>query len=286
MHTDNSDDPKPSSFFEKITNLFHEEPQSRQDLIHIFHEYENDSLIDHATRDMLEGVMKISEKRVREIMIARAQIHTISIDDSLDSIIELITTTTHSRYPVISADKDHIEGILHAKELLRYLKLDAPDFALTSILRPAVIVPESKRVDRLLKEFREKRYHMAIVVDEFGGVSGVVTIEDILEEIVGEIEDEFDKEEQTIRQLNRHIYNIDPLTSIEDFNLTFHTNFVCDEFDTIGGLIMADLSHVPNKGEELSINDYQFKVTSAENRRILQLQVTIPETAPLPDIHD
>lgn len=162
--------------------------------------------------------------------------------------------------------------------MLRYLGSDSEPFDIQQVIRPAVVVPESKRVDRLLKEFREERYHMAIVVDEFGGVSGLVTIEDILEEIVGEIEDEFDDEDELdIRKLSKHTFSIKALTTIDDFNEQFDTQFSTEEVDTIGGLVMTAFGHLPSRGEMVEIEGYLFKIMAADNRRIMQLQVTIPE---------
>lgn len=222
--------------------------------------------------------------RVRDIMIPRSQMVTVDRSDDLDALVNLITDAAHSRYPVISEDKDHVEGILLAKDLLKYLGSDCAPFDIEQVIRPAVVVPESKRVDRLLKEFREERYHMAIVVDEFGGVSGLVTIEDILEEIVGEIEDEFDDEEELdIRKLSKHTYSVKALTTIEEFNGSFKTSFSDEEVDTVGGMVMTAFGHLPSRGEVVDIEGYSFKVTSADNRRVLQIQVTVPDEEPLPE---
>ncbi|MDP2532155.1 CNNM family magnesium/cobalt transport protein CorC [Photobacterium damselae subsp. piscicida] len=282
-NTQNSEGPSRKSFFERIGQLFQGEPQNREELVEVFRDSEENALIDHDTRDMLEGVMEISEMRVRDIMIPRSQMTTIERSQKLEDLVDLIVDAQHSRYPVISDDKDYVEGILLAKDLLRYLLPDSDAFDIDKVLRPAVVVPESKRVDRLLKEFREERYHMAIVVDEFGGVSGVITIEDILEQIVGEIEDEFDDdEEQDIRQLSKHSYSVKALTTIEDFNELFHTNFSDQEVDTIGGLVMTSFGHLPSRGEVVELDGYAFKVTAADNRRVIQLQVTVPNDAQLP----
>ncbi|HIF9063160.1 TPA: CNNM family magnesium/cobalt transport protein CorC [Photobacterium damselae] len=282
-NTQNSEGPSRKSFFERIGQLFQGEPQNREELVEVFRDSEENALIDHDTRDMLEGVMEISEMRVRDIMIPRSQMITIERSQKLEDLVDLIVDAQHSRYPVISDDKDHVEGILLAKDLLRYLLPDSDAFDIDKVLRPAVVVPESKRVDRLLKEFREERYHMAIVVDEFGGVSGVITIEDILEQIVGEIEDEFDDdEEQDIRQLSKHTYSVKALTTIEDFNELFNTNFSDEEVDTIGGLVMTSFGHLPSRGEVVELDGYAFKVTAADNRRVIQLQVTVPNDAQLP----
>ncbi len=280
-----SEGPSRKSFFERLGQMFQGEPKDRQELVDVIRDSEINDLIDHDTRDMLEGVMEISEMRVRDIMLPRSQMVTIERTDDLDTLIALITDAQHSRYPVISEDKDHVEGILLAKDLLKYLGSNSSPFDIEEVIRPAVVVPESKRVDRLLKEFREERYHMAIVVDEFGGVSGLVTIEDILEEIVGEIEDEFDDDEQVeIRKLSKHTYSVKALTTIDDFNDTFKTQFSDDEVDTVGGLVMTAFGHLPTRGEVVEIGNYNFKVTAADSRRVIQLQVTIPDMETLPEI--
>ncbi|MPX91644.1 CNNM family magnesium/cobalt transport protein CorC [Salinivibrio sp. VYel1] len=279
-NSQNSDGPSRKTFFERLGQFFQADPKDRQELVDLFRDSEQNALIDHDTRDMLEGVMQISDMRVRDIMIPRSQMVIVERSQSLEAIINIIIDAQHSRYPVISDDKDHVEGILLAKDLLRYLRPDAEDFDIEKVLRPVVVVPESKRVDRLLKEFQEERYHMAIVIDEFGGVSGVVTIEDILEEIVGEIEDEYDdEEEQEVRQLSRHTFSVKALTTLEDFNEHFGAQFQDDVVDTIGGLVMTSFGHLPDRGEEVDIGDYHFKVTAADSRRIIQLQVTVPDSS-------
>jgi magnesium and cobalt transporter len=289
MNEDNapSEGPSRKSFLERLGQMFQGEPKDRQELVDVIRDSEVNELIDHDTRDMLEGVMQIAETRVRDIMIPRSQMVTIEKDQNLDQLVALITDAAHSRYPVISEDKDHVEGILLAKDLLKYLGSDSAEFDINEVIRPAVVVPESKRVDRLLKEFREERYHMSIVVDEFGGVSGLVTIEDILEEIVGEIEDEFDdEEEQDIRKLSKHTYSVKALTTIDEFNETFDTAFSDEEVDTIGGMVMTSFGHLPSRGELVEIDGYTFKVTAADNRRVVQLQVTVPEDEPHPQSED
>lgn len=273
-----SEGPSRKSFFERLAQLFNGDPKDKQELVDVIRDSEVNDLIDHDTRDMLEGVMEIADQRVRDIMLPRSQMVTVERTHNLDELIGIITDAQHSRYPVINEDKDHVEGLLLAKDLLGYLGSDSAPFDIEQVLRQAVVVPESKRVDKLLKEFREERYHMAIVVDEFGGVSGLVTIEDILEEIVGEIEDEFDdEEEQDIRKLSKHTFAVKALTPISEFNDTFGTDLDDDEVDTIGGLVMTRFGHLPSRGEIVEIDELSFKVTSADNRRIIQLQVTVPE---------
>ncbi|MGL5432405.1 MAG: CNNM family magnesium/cobalt transport protein CorC [Plesiomonas shigelloides] len=288
-HSQNTDGPsqKKGFFSQLLTQLFHGEPKNRDELFEVLRDSEQNELIDQETREMIEGVMEISELRVRDIMIPRSQIVTLKVNQSLDECIDVIIQSAHSRFPVISEDKDHLEGLLMAKDLLPFMRSDAEPFAISKVLRPAVVVPESKRVDRMLKDFRSQRYHMAIVIDEFGGVSGLVTIEDILEEIVGEIEDEYDEEDdRDIRQLSRHTFAVNALAPIDEFNDAFGTHFSDEEVDTIGGLIMQSFGHLPARGEQVTIDGYQFKVTMADSRRIIQVRVTIPDDAPQPDLAD
>ncbi len=268
-----------STFFQNIYNrFFQNDPQNREDLVEVIRDSAENDLIDDDTKEMIEGVIEISELRVRDIMIPRAQMVFIEAGQPLDSCVDTIIETAHSRFPVIRGEKDAIEGVLLAKDLLKYLRSDSQPFEMAEILRPAVIIPESKRVDRMLKEFRAERFHMAIVVDEFGAVSGLVTIEDILEQIVGDIEDEFDEEEaEPIRRLSKHSYAVSALTDIEDFNEFFGTNFEDEEADTIGGLIMQAFEHLPQKGETIKLDEIEFKITSADTRRLLQVRATISD---------
>lgn len=268
-------------FFQSLFGRFFQgELKNREELVEVIRDSEQNDLIDQNTREMIEGVMEIAELRVRDIMIPRSQIIFIEDQQDLNTCLNTIIESAHSRFPVIADadDRDNIVGILHAKDLLKFLREDAEVFDLSSLLRPVVIVPESKRVDRMLKDFRSERFHMAIVVDEFGAVSGLVTIEDILEQIVGDIEDEFDEEEiADIRQLSRHTYAVRALTDIDDFNAQFNTDFDDEEVDTIGGLIMQTFGYLPKRGEEIILKNLQFKVTSADSRRLIQLRVTVPD---------
>ena len=267
------------SWLSKLKLTFTGEPQSKQDLVEVITEAEQRELIDPQTREMIEGVIGVNEMRVRDIMIPRAQMTTIDIEQNVEEFLPVMLESAHSRFPVISEDKDHIEGILLAKDLLSYAFNPEREFQLRDILRPAVIVPESKRVDVLLKEFRQQRYHMAIVVDEYGGVSGLVTIEDILEIIVGEIEDEYDTEEDgtdDIRPLNKYTYSVKALTPVEEFNRFFETGFSEEEADTIGGIVLKAFGHMPSTNDEIAIGDIQFKITHSDKRRLVQLKVTVP----------
>lgn len=268
-----------------LNQLFSSEPQNRDELITLIREAQENQLIDPDTLDMIEGVMDIAEQRVRDIMIPRTQIVPIKLNYTLTECLNIIFEYGHSRYPVISDDRDHIEGILLAKDLLIFMQQGNESFDLKKILRPAVIVPEGKRVDHMLKEFRMQRYHMAIAIDEFGGVSGLVTIEDILELIVGDIEDEYDEiEDRNIRKLSPSVFTVKALTTIEDFNEIFSTHFSDEDVDTVGGLVMQYFGRLPVKGETVTIEGYQFKVALADKRRIIQLHVTLPDNVPEPDL--
>ncbi|MBF0784199.1 magnesium/cobalt transporter CorC [Muribacter muris] len=277
QHSVNTLDKKP--FFKSLfSGLFQQEPKNREDLVEVIRDSAENELIDSDTKEMIEGVMEISELRVRDIMIPRPQIVSIDANQPLEQCVDIIIESAHSRFPVIRDGKETIEGILLAKDLLKYLRSDSEPFDMEAILRPAVIVPESKRVDRMLKEFRSERFHMAIVVDEFGAVSGLVTIEDILEQIVGDIEDEFDEEEiEPIRQLSQHTYAVSALTDIEKFNQQFAVQFDDEEVDTVGGLVMQAFGHLPKRGEEIELKGMVFKVTSADSRRLIQLRVKVSD---------
>ncbi|OCG31094.1 magnesium/cobalt efflux protein [Gilliamella sp. Choc4-2] len=284
MSDDNHRSPK-KGFALWLNQLFNSEPKDKEELIEVIREAEENDLIDPDTLDMIEGVMDIAEQRVRDIMIPRSQIITIKDNYTLDECLDIISEHGHSRYPVISEDRDHIEGILLAKDLLIFIRQGVDNFDLKKILRPTVVVPESKRVDHMLKEFRMQRYHMAMAIDEFGGVSGLVTIEDILELIVGDIEDEYDEiEDRDIRRLTQSVYTVKALTPVEDFNEIFATKFSDDDMDTIGGLVMQHFGRLPLRGESITIDGYQFKVTIVDRRRIIQLHVTIPEGATVPNL--
>lgn len=267
------------SWLDKLVQTFNAEPKSKEALVEIISDAEQREVIDPQTREMIEGVMGVNEMRVRDIMIPRAQMMTINIDESVEEFLPVMLESAHSRFPVINEDKDHIEGILLAKDLLAYAFIPGKEFHLKDVVRPAVIVPESKRVDVLLKEFRQQRYHMAIVVDEYGGVSGLVTIEDILELIVGEIEDEHDIDENDtddIRPLNTYTYSVKSLTPIEDFNQFFETQYDVEQADTIGGIVLKAFGHMPMTDDEIEIDGLVFKITNSDKRRLLQLKVTLP----------
>jgi magnesium and cobalt transporter len=268
-----------SGILDKIGHFFQGEPKNQSELLAIIDDAKQRQIIDHKTKEMIKGVLDVSNLRVRDIMIPRSQMVTLCLHQSVDEILPQVIESAHSRFPVITEDKDHIVGLLLAKDLLKFgFNQQDNDFKIEDILREAVVVPESKRLDTLLKEFRSQRYHMAIVVDEYGGVSGLVTIEDILEVIVGEIEDEFDEiDAEEIRQIGKKTYTVNALTSVDDFNEYFATDYNTEEQDTIGGLLIHKLGHLPGRGESINIGEYKFKVTNADSRRLIQLQVRIPK---------
>ncbi|TEW56637.1 magnesium/cobalt transporter CorC [Psychromonas sp. RZ22] len=264
---------------DKIGNLFQGEPKSQDELLDVIDSAKQRQVIDQKTKEMIKGVIDVSKMRVRDIMIPRSQMVTLGLHQSVEEFLPEIIESAHSRFPVITEDKDHVVGLLLAKDLIKYgFSSNADDFKIDEILREAVVVPESKRLDTLLKEFRSQRYHMAIVVDEYGGVSGLVTIEDILEVIVGEIEDEFDNEEEDeIRKIGKRTYTVSALTTLADFNDHFKTDYNIEGQDTIGGLILHELGHLPGRGEKITIAEHKFKITNADNRRLVQLQVRTPK---------
>jgi hemolysin (HlyC) family protein len=281
-----SDDKPPSSngadtknWFDKITELFQDSPQDRDGLIEILKTAEQDSLINPELLSMMIGVMHISELQARDIMIARPQIVVVSEGMDLAQILESVVESGHSRFPVIGDNRDDIEGIMLAKDLLHFTAQSAlgekEKFALKDFLRPAVIIPESKRLDTLLKEFRTNRNHMAMVVDEYGSVVGLVTIEDVLEQIVGEIEDEYDidGEEETIQVMSDREWVVKGQTEIEEFNQYFSASLDEQAFDTIGGLLTQSFGHVPTTEESISLDQFKFEIINADTRRVKLVRV-------------
>lgn len=240
--------------------------------------------LDAEEKSMLSGVLEVSETQVRDVMIPRSQMVVIDIDDSFDESLKLIVESGHSRFPVMGDDRDEVLGILLAKDLLRYFGSDAAmELNLRRLLRPAAVIPESKRLNALLKEFRDSHNHMAIVVDEYGGVAGLLTIEDVLEEIVGDIDDEHDHEEDAFIRPDgdrngRPVFAVRALTRIEDFNEYFSCEFADEEYDTIGGLVLHELGRLPRRGEQVQFGGFRFAVTKADQRRIDALQVQRDES--------
>jgi magnesium and cobalt transporter len=254
-------------------------PRNREQLIQLLRTAKQRQLLDAQALKMIEGVLQISDRHVRDIMVPRAKMTAISNLASLPELLPIVTESGHSRFPVINNDKEVI-GLLLAKDLLKYNPLVSTDntdnFNISTIIRPPVFIPESKRLDSLLEEFQHKHYHMAIVVDEYGIVSGLITIEDVLEEIVGEIEDEYDDDEEIFVQAqNPHQFIVKALMPIEDFNSYFKAKFTTEQFDTIGGFIANRFGYLPKRGASMTLSTFQFKVLRADNRQIRLLQVTV-----------
>lgn len=265
------------SWLERLSTALLREPQDREQLIGLLRDAQQRELLDAEALAMIEGVLQVSTMRVRDIMVPRSQMVVIDFDAKLSEVLPIFIETGHSRFPVIGEHRDHAVGIILAKDLLAYhFKMRAEPFDITSIMRPPFFVPESKRLDVLLREFRLSHNHMALVVDEYGGIAGLVTIEDVLEEIVGDIEDEYDTDEEpNIKKHADGYYFIKALTPIEEFNEFFSESINDEEFDTIGGLVVSKLGYLPKRGEILEIGLYQFKVLQADNRRIRLLRVKI-----------
>src|SRR5499427_3516557 len=262
------------TLFERLSAFLTREPEDREELLDLLHGAFERKLLDGDALSMIEGVLQVSEMTVRDIMIPRAQMDVVSIEDDPAEFIPLVLETRHSRFPVIGENKDDVIGILLAKELLNWYR--SPEtFNLHDTLRPAVFVPESKRLNVLLRDFRANRNHIAIVVDEYGGVSGLVTIEDVLEQIVGDIEDEydFDESEDNIIAEAGGRHRVKAQTEIADFNAHFGADFADDEFDTVGGLVLQAFGRLPKRGETATIGDFLFRVVRADSRRLYTLQV-------------
>ncbi len=266
--------PERPKLLERLTALLTREPEDREDLLDLMRGAYERRLLDADALSMIEGVLAVSEATVRDIMIPRAQMDCVSIDDDPPDFLPVILETKHSRFPVIGESKDDVIGILLAKELLNYYA-NPEGFVLRDTLRPAVFVPESKRLNVLLREFRANRNHIAIVVDEYGGVSGLVTIEDVLEQIVGDIEDEYDFDESidnVIPEANGR-FRVKAQTEIADFNAHFGTSFENEEFHTVGGLVLKAFGRLPKRGEMTTLEGFRFRVLRADSRRLHTLQV-------------
>ncbi|GGY00382.1 HlyC/CorC family transporter [Vogesella alkaliphila] len=270
---DYSSKPAPN-WFERLLNRFTHEPEDREELVSQLHAAFERNVLDAEALSMIEGVLSFSERTVREVMVQRSQMDVIRLSEPMEKLLSHVIEAGHSRFPVIGEDKDDVQGILLSKDLLRYF-LTPNDFDLQKTLRPVVFVPESKRLDGLLREFRATKTHMAIVVDEYGGVSGLITIEDVLEVIVGDIDDEHDliESEDDIVPVRGERYRVLATTSIEDFNDFFECALPDDEVDTIGGLVTANLGYVPVRGEGLQLQDWHFTVIRADSRRLQALLV-------------
>ena len=266
------------SWLERISSAFSGEPDTREDLVAVLRDAQGNGLIDADSLRMMEGALSVSELSVGDVMVARAQMVSLPADARFIDLMKQVVESGHSRFPVHGEDRDEILGILLAKDLLRGVVADNGPGDIHSLLRPAVLIPESKKLNLLLKEFRLSRNHMAIVVDEYGGVAGLVTIEDVLEQIVGKIDDEHDDAEDGSALIAAQAdgqYVVDALTPIGDFNERFGAGFPDDEYDTIGGLVTEAIGHLPEVGEELTLDRFEFRVIRADARRVRAFQVAV-----------
>ncbi len=272
------------AWLKRISQRFRSEPEDKAQLVELLQESNKRRLLDHDTLSMIEGAMQVSEMRVRDIMVPRAEMVVLRRDDTLEEILPVAVESAHSRFPVIGDDKGEVVGILLAKDLLAWCQsADQRRFQIRDLLRSAVFVPESKRLNVLLQEFRASRNHMAIVIDEYGAAAGLVTIEDVLEQIVGEIEDEHDYDEggNIFRRSNQE-YMVKARTEIGEFNDCFDSNLQDDEFDTVGGLVVNAFGHLPKKDESVDIGHFRFRVMRADSRRLHLLSLTLLQSAAPP----
>jgi hemolysin (HlyC) family protein len=267
-------------WLKRLAQGFGGEPQNRQELLAMLREAGERGLLEPDALTMLEGVLEVGDLQVRDIMIPRAQMVFVRRDDPFSKLLPVVVESGHSRFPVMDEDRDDIVGILLAKDLLRLCQTEARErFDIREYMRPAVFVPESKRLNVLLKEFRRNRNHMALVVDEYGGVSGLVTIEDVIEQIVGDIDDEFDVEDDhNIRKEAERQFTVRGVTRIDEFNEYFGAHLSEEEgFDTVAGLLMKEFGRLPRRGDSASIDGFEFRVTRADRRRIDTLRVVPPK---------
>jgi magnesium and cobalt transporter len=273
---------KRRSWLDRICSMLSGEPSTREDLVELLRDAQADGLIAADTLRMMEGAIAVSDLTVGDVMIPRAQMIALSADERFLTLMKQVVESGHSRFPVHGEHRDEILGILLAKDLLRGVVADHDPAHGTGkvreLLRPAVLIPESKKLNVLLREFRQSRNHMAIVIDEYGGVAGLVTIEDVLEQIVGEIDDEHDEAEDTTALIAAQAdgqFVVDALTPIADFNSRFGADFDDDEYDTIGGLVTAAIGHLPEAGEELTLGRFSFRIARADARRLLALHLSV-----------
>jgi len=269
-----SDPSSSKGWLERLVKTFSGEPQNTEQLIALLRNLKTDHLINADALFMIEGVLQVAEMKVRDIMIPRSQMTILDYEYSLDEIIDKITESGHSRFPVIDDDKDDVVGILLAKDLLQFCPKSALDFEYDDYIRPAIFIPESKQLNDLLKEFRRNRNHMAVVLDEYGGVSGLITIEDVLEQIVGDIDDEHDDDEEIdIREHAEGRYSVRALTPLSDFNEYFKLNLKHEKIETIGGYISSKMGTVPKRGDVFDMDALSFKVLNADARQVHLFQV-------------
>jgi magnesium and cobalt transporter len=270
-------EPAKPSLLERLSSILLREPEDREQLIELLHSAFERRLLDAEALSMIEGVLQVSETQVRDVMIPRSQMDMIDVAESPEKFIPFVIEKAHSRFPVFEDNRDNVIGILLAKDLLRFYAEE--DFNVREMLRPAVFVPEAKRLNVLLKEFRANRNHIAIVVDEYGGVSGLITIEDVIEQIVGDIEDEydFDETEDNILADRSGRYRVKAITEIGDFNNHFNSNFSDEDYDTVGGMVVGRFGRLPKRGETMVIDGFTFQVLRADSRKVHSLLVERPK---------
>ena len=269
-------DPRPKSWIDKIAQVFSDEPTDTKSLLELLRNAEQDQLLDADALTIIEGALQVSSLQVRDIMIPRSQVVNVPAKLSPNDIIHLVTKASHSRFPVTGETVDDVMGILLAKDLLPLiLNSQIEDLDIKNIVRPATFVPENRRLNIMLKEFRETRQHMAIVIDEYGSVSGVVTIEDVLEQIVGEIEDEYDVDDESyIKKFDDENHIVKAITPMDEFNEYFGTKFTDQEFTTVGGLVLQQIGHIPERGETINIGPFLITVLNSDSRQIKLIKVT------------
>ena len=269
-------DPRPKSWIDKIAQVFSDEPTDTKSLLELLRNAEQDQLLDADALTIIEGALQVSSLQVRDIMIPRSQVVNVPAKLSPNEIIHLVTKASHSRFPVTGETVDDVTGILLAKDLLPLiLNSQIEELDIKNIVRPATFVPENRRLNIMLKEFRETRQHMAIVIDEYGSVSGVVTIEDVLEQIVGEIEDEYDVDDESyIKKFDDENHIVKAITPMDEFNEYFGTKFTDQEFTTVGGLVLQQIGHIPERGETINIGPFLITVLNSDSRQIKLIKVT------------
>ena len=274
---DSSDSSHGGGWIGKLRDVFSDSVEDREDLVEVLRRAQRDKIIDGEALSIIEGALQVADMQVRDIMIPRTQVVTVRAGDSPDEILPMVIAAQHSRFPVIGDNLDDVLGIMLAKDLLPLaLEREYRKFNIKDVIRPATFVPESKRLNVLLKEFRETRTHMAIVIDEYGDVAGLCTIEDVLEQIVGEIEDEHDIDEEVfIKPLDQNNFTVKALTPLDEFNEFFNTQFPEEEFDTIGGLLLSKFGRIPQREDHMRIGELDFKVLNADNRQVRLLHVAL-----------
>ncbi len=268
---------KSRSWLERLTNMLAREPKNRDELMEILRDAQEHDILSNEMLGMIERILQVSEMQVREVMVPKAQMTSINKTSSLEELLPIVIESGHSRFPVLDNDSKEVVGMLLAKDLLKYcFDKDKKEFNINDMIRPAIFTSQSKRLDILLRELRDNRNHIAIVLDEYGHVAGLVTIEDVLEQIVGEIDDEYDiddDDEDLIKKLDPKTYIVKAVTTVEEFNDYFKTELSDEEFDTIGGIVLNKFGHFPKRGEKIKLLNYRFKVLQSDSRRIYLLEV-------------